>query len=52
MLIIGDRNVPQIGLGSGLVLSDNEPLPVPILAPIYVAVWRHLATVSQNIELQ
>ena len=29
----------NIGSGSGLVLSGNEPLPEPILTQIYVAIW-------------
>ena len=34
----------RIGLGNGLVLSGNKPLPEPMLTEIYVAIWWHLAT--------
>ena len=27
------------GSGNGLVLSSNKPLPEPMLAQIYVAIW-------------
>ena len=36
----------NIGLGNGLVLSCNKPLPEPMLTQIYVAIWRHQATMS------
>ena len=36
----------RIGLGNGLVLSGNKPLPEPMLTEIYVAIWCHLATMS------
>ena len=31
----------NIGLGNGLVLSGNKPLPEPMLTQIYVTIWRH-----------
>ena len=34
----------RIGLGNGLVLSGNKPLPESMLTRIYVAIWCHLAT--------
>ena len=36
----------QIGSGSGLVMLGNKPLPEQILTQIYVAIWRHKATMS------
>ena len=36
----------RIGLGNGLVLSGNKPLPEPMLTEIYVAIWCHLAPMS------
>ena len=36
----------RIGLGNGLVLSGNKPLPEPMSTEIYVAIWGHLATMS------
>ena len=36
----------RIGLGYGLVLSGNKPLPEPMLTEIYVAIRCHLATMS------
>ena len=29
----------NIGLGNGLVLSGNQPLPEPVLTNIYVAIY-------------
>ena len=34
------------GSGNGLVPSGNKPLLEPILIQIYVAIWRHYATMS------
>ena len=36
------------GSGNGLVPSDNKPLPEPMLRQIYVAIWRHQATMGLN----
>ena len=36
----------NIGSGKGLVLLGNKPLPVPMLAEIYVTIWHHQATMS------
>ena len=38
--------ISQIGSGNGLVPSGNKPLPEPMLTQIYVAIWRHQATMS------
>ena len=34
----------SIGLGNGLVLADNKPLPEPMLTQISFTIWRYLAT--------
>ena len=35
-----------LDLTDGLVVSDNKPLPEPMLTQIYVAIWCLYATVS------
>ena len=37
----------NIGSGNGLVSSGNKPLPEPVLTQIYVAKWRHLASMNE-----
>ena len=39
----------NIGSGNGLVPSGNKPLPEPMLTQIYVTIWLHQATMSQDI---
>ena len=34
------------GSGIALVPSNNKPIPEPMLTPTYVAIGRHLATMS------
>ena len=36
----------NIGPGDGLVPSGNKPLPEPLLIQVFVATWRHLATIN------
>ena len=36
----------NFGSGKGLVPSGNKPLSEPMLTKIYVAIWRHQATMS------
>ena len=36
----------NIGSGNGLLLSGNKPLSEPMLTQIFVAIWRHQATVG------
>ena len=36
----------NIDSGNGLVPWGNKPLPEPMLTQIYVAIWRHYATMS------
>ena len=38
-----------VNIGSGLTLvpSGDKPLPEPIFTQFYVAIWRHLATLSK-----
>ena len=46
--------MPEVSQGSGndllpgndLVLSGNKPLPEQMFTQIYVAIWRHKATMS------
>ena len=38
----------NISLGDVLVTSGNKPLPEQILTQIYVAIWRHRATVDDK----
>ena len=40
----------NIGLGNGLGLSGNKPVPKPMLIQIYVTMWCHYAIMS-NIKL-
>ena len=42
--------ISYIGSGNGLVPSGNKPSPEPMLAQIYVAIWRHQATISLSIK--
>ena len=42
----------NMGSGMGLVTLGNKPLPGPMLTQILAIVWRHKATMSENIEIE
>ena len=44
--LTNDNDKVSIGSGNGLVPDGTKPLPEPVLAQIYVAIWHHLATMS------
>ena len=43
---LANENWVNIGSGKGLVLSGSKPLPETMLTQIYIAIWRHYATIS------
>ena len=42
----GPNRLVNVGSSNGVVPSCNKPLPEPVLTKIYLAIWRHLATMS------
>ena len=40
-LVLELHSEVNIGSGNGLVPSGNKLLPEPLLAQIYVVIWRH-----------